>query len=324
MKKVALIIGISGMDGSHLADFLLSKGYNIWATKRQDSSNSYANIKHIEEKINFVNGDLLDQGSLQKCIEESNPHEIYNLGSFTGTSTASWRNPLKSSEIDGLGTLRILEAIRNHKGEIRFYQASTSEMFGTISHDSANEETPFSPRSPYGISKLFGHWFVKSYRKSYDMYACSGILFNHESERRDHEFVTRKISDGVAKIHLGLEKHIALGSLESERDWGYAPDYVRAMWLMLQRDSPSDYVISTGETHSVRDFLDVAFNHIGIEDWSRLVEQDKKFLRTSESGVLRGDSTRARKELNWKPSLSFKDMVEKMVDNDIRLLRGEK
>jgi len=312
------------MDGSHLADFLLSKGYNIWATKRQDSSNSYANIKHIEEKINFVNGDLLDQGSLQKCIEESNPHEIYNLGSFTGTSTASWRNPLKSSEIDGLGTLRILEAIRNHKGEIRFYQASSSEMFGTISHDSANEETPFSPRSPYGISKLFGHWFVKSYRKSYDMYACSGILFNHESERRDHEFVTRKISDGVAKIHLGLEKHIALGSLESERDWGYAPDYVRAMWLMLQRDSPSDYVISTGETHSVRDFLDVAFNHIGIEDWSRLVEQDKKFLRTSESGVLRGDSTRARKELNWKPSLSFKDMVEKMVDNDIRLLRGEK
>ena len=324
MKKVALIIGISGMDGSHLADFLLSKDYNIWATKRAGSNKNYANIKHIEEKINFVNGDLLDQDSLQKCIEESNPHEIYNLGSFTGTSTASWINPLKSSEIDGLGTLRILEAIRNHKGEIRFYQASSSEMFGTISHDSANEETPFSPRSPYGISKLYGHWMTKSYRKSYGMQACSGILFNHESERRSHEFVTRKISDGVARIHLGLEKHITLGSLDSERDWGYAPDYVRAMWLMLQRETPNDYVISTGETHSVRDFLDVAFNHIGIEDWSRFIKQDKRFLRTSEPGALKGDSTLAHEELNWKPSLSFKGMVEKMVDNDIRLLRGEK
>jgi GDPmannose 4,6-dehydratase len=237
----------------------------------------------------------------------------------------SWNTPEQTGDVNGLGVLRILEAIRESgiKG-VRFYQASTSEMFGRMVENPAKESTPFYPRSPYGVAKLYGHWITKNYRESYDMFACSGILFNHESERRGIEFVTRKITDGVARIHLGLQDKIMLGNLEAKRDWGYSPDYCEAMWLMLQQDKPNDYVISTGETHSIRDFLDAAFKHIGITDWSKYVGQDPRFMRPAEVDVLRGDSTKAQTELNWKPKTSLEEMVSKMVKNDIEMLKNDK
>jgi len=321
-QKKALITGINGMDGSHLADFLLEKGYQIYGMERRSSSKNRVNTKHLEGRINFLTGDLSDQYSLLRCIKESSPDEIYNLGamSFVGES---WNTPETTGDVNGLGVLRMLEAIREFNPDIRFYQASTSELFGKMVENPANENTPFYPRSPYGVSKLYGHWITKNYRESYGMFACSGILFNHESERRGHEFVTRKISDGVAKIHLGLETHIVLGNLDAERDWGYAPDFVEAMWLMLQTDTPHDYVIATGEKHSVKEFLNIAFQHIGIKNWSDYVKQHKKYMRPAEVDVLRGDSTRARRELNWVPSIDFEDLVIKMVENDIKVL-GEK
>jgi GDPmannose 4,6-dehydratase len=320
----ALITGINGMDGSHLADLLLKKGYEVYGMERRTSSPNRTNTKHLEGKIKFINGDLTDQNSLVRCLKESTPREVYNLGamSFVGES---WNTPEQTGDVNGLGVLRILEAIRESgiKG-VRFYQASTSEMFGRMVENPAKESTPFYPRSPYGVAKLYGHWITKNYRESYDMFACSGILFNHESERRGIEFVTRKITDGVARIHLGLQDKIMLGNLEAKRDWGYSPDYCEAMWLMLQQDKPNDYVISTGETHSIRDFLDAAFKHIGITDWSKYVGQDPRFMRPAEVDVLRGDSTKAQTELNWKPKTSLEEMVSKMVKNDIEMLKNDK
>ena len=317
--KRALITGVNGMDGSHLADLLLEKGYEVYGMERRTSSPNRTNTSHLEGKITFVNGDLTDQNSLVRCLKESNPDEVYNLGamSFVGES---WNTPEQTGDVNGMGVLRMLEAIREYGKEVRFYQASTSEMFGRMVENPAKESTPFYPRSPYGVAKLYGHWITKNYRESYDMFACSGILFNHESERRGIEFVTRKITDGIARIHLGLQDKIMLGNLDSYRDWGYAPDYCEAMWLMLQQDTPDDYVISTGETHSIREFLDAAFKHIGIDDWSNYVGQDPRFMRPAEVDVLRGDSTKAQTNLNWTPKTSFEDLVGKMVSNDIKIL----
>ena len=317
--KRALITGVNGMDGSHLADLLLEKGYEVYGMERRSSSKNRVNTAHLEGKITFVNGDLTDQNSLVRCLKESDPHEIYNLGamSFVGES---WNTPETTGDVNGMGVLRMLEAIREYGHPVKFYQASTSEMFGRMVENPANENTPFYPRSPYGVAKLYAHWITKNYRESYDMFACSGILFNHESERRGIEFVTRKISDGVARIHLGLQDKITLGNLDSYRDWGYAPDYVEAMWLMLQQDKPEDYVIATGEAHSIREFLDVAFNKIGESSWEKYVGQDPRFMRPAEVDILRGDPSKAVSDLNWKSKTSFEEMVKKMVDNDIKLL----
>ena len=318
MKK-ALITGINGMDGSHLADFLLEKGYDGYGVERRSSTKNRTNTAHLEKKITFLNGDLTDQNSLLRCLKQSDPDEVYNLAaqSFVG---ASWDTPEQTGDVTGMGVLRVLEAIREYGKKIKFYQASTSEMFGKMVENPANENTPFYPRSPYGVAKLYGHWITKNYRESYDMFNVSGILFNHESERRGIEFVTRKITDGVARIHLGLEDYLTLGNLDSKRDWGYSPDYVKCMWLMMQQDNPGDYVISTGKSHSIRQFLDVAFNHIGITNWEKHIKQDERFMRPAEVDVLRGDSTKARQILNWEPETSFEEMVSIMVSNDIDLL----
>ena len=319
MKRV-LITGINGMDGSHLADLLLTKGYEVYGMERRTSSPNRINTSHLEGKITFINGDLTDQNSLVRCIKESNPHEIYNLGamSFVGES---WNTPEQTGDVNGMGVLRMLEAIREYGKEVRFYQASTSEMFGRMVENPATESTPFYPRSPYGVAKLYGHWITKNYRESYGMYACSGILFNHESERRGIEFVTRKISDGVARIELGLQDKIMLGNLDSYRDWGYAPDYVEAMWLMLQQETPEDYVIATGETYSIRDFLDVAFSHVGIDDWKMFVKQDPRFMRPAEVDILKGDYSKAKEDMEWIPQTNFVELVKKMVNHDLQLLK---
>ena len=320
MKKV-LITGITGMDGSHLADLLLEKGCEVFGMERRSSSKNRTNTAHLEGKITFINGDLTDQNSLTRCIKESDPDEIYNLGaqSFVGES---WNTPEQTSDVTGLGVLRMLEAIREYGKPIKFYQASTSEMFGKM-EKFANEDTKFHPRSPYGVAKLYGHWITKNYRESYDMFNCSGLLFNHESERRGIEFVTRKITDGVAKIHLGLQDKIILGNLEAKRDWGYSPDYVEAMWLMMQQDTPKDYVIATCKTHSIREFLHTAFGEIGISNWDKYIGQDPKFMRPADVYYLAGDSSRARAELGWKPKTSFREMVTEMVKNDIKKYRRQ-
>ena len=321
--KTALITGIGGMDGSHLADLLLTKGYKVYGMDRRSSSLNITNIKHLVDKITILNGDMTDQNSLLRCLKESNPDEVYNLAaqSFVGES---WNTPEYTSNVTGLGVLRILEAIREFNPKIKFYQASSSEMFGRMVENPAKESTPFYPRSPYGVAKLYGHWITKNYRESYNMFACSGILFNHESEKRGIEFVTRKISDGVARIQLGLADHISLGNLDAKRDWGYAPDYVEAMWLMLQQDKPDDFVIATGEVRRLGEFLDSSFQHIGITDWSKYVGQDPRFMRPADVFYLAGDSSKAQSELGWKPKTSFDEMVEKMVKNDINLLEGKK
>ena len=320
MGRRALITGINGMDGSHLADFLLDKGYEVWGVERRSSVKNRTNTKHLEGKINFINGDMTDQNSLVRCLKESDPHEVYNLAaqSFVGES---WNTPEYTSEVTGLGVLRMLEAVREYGKPVKFYQASSSEMFGRMIENPAKETTPFYPRSPYGVAKLYGHWITKNYRESYGIHACSGILFNHESERRGIEFVTRKISDGVARIHLGLSDHISLGNLDAKRDWGYAPDYVEAMWLMLQQETANDFVIATGETHSIRDFLTHAFEHVGIKDWSGYIKQDPRFMRPAEVDVLRGDSSMAKEKLGWTPKINFQELVKIMVDNDINLLK---
>jgi GDPmannose 4,6-dehydratase len=314
--KRALITGINGMDGSHLADFLLDKGYKVYGMERRSSSKNRTNTSHLEGKITFINGDLSDQNSLLRCVKESNPDEVYNLGSqsFVGES---WNTPEQTGDVTGLGVLRMLEAIRVYGKSIKFYQASTSEMFGKMDN-LANEDTPFYPRSPYGVAKLYGHWIAKNYRESYDMFNVSGILFNHESERRGIEFVTRKITDGVARIHLGLQDKIILGNLDTKRDWGYAPDYVEAMWLMLQQDEPRDYVIATGEIHSLEELLVIAFSEIGITDWKKYVGQDERYMRPADVFYLAGDSSKAREVLGWKPKTSFEEMIHKMVQNDIK------
>ena len=320
-KKRALITGINGMDGSHLADFLLARGdYEVYGIERRKANYYSPNIAHLDGKITLLKGDLSDQNSLLRAIKDCEPHEVYNLGaqSFVGES---WTMPEQTSDITGLGALRVLEAIREYGNKnTKFYQASSSEMFGKKG-GVANEETTFYPCSPYGVSKLYAHWITKNYRESHGMFAVSGILFNHESERRGHEFVTRKISDGVAKIHLGLADHISLGNLESKRDWGYAPDYVEGMWLMMQQEKSDDYVLATGETHSIREFLDEAFKLIGIDNWSKDIKVDPRFIRPVEVSYLLGDSTKAQKALNWKPKTPFKDLVKIMVENDINLLK---
>ena len=319
--KTALITGVNGQDGSYLADFLLDKGYRIYGMERRTSRKNRVNTGHLEGQITFINGDLGDQNSLLRVIKESNPDEIYNLGamSFVGES---WNTPEATGDIDGLGVLRMLEAIREYGRPIKFYQASTSEMFGRVTETPQIETTRFYPRSPYGVSKLYGHWITKNYRESYDIFACSGILFNHESERRGKEFVTRKITDGVAQIHLGLKDNIALGNIEAKRDWGYAPDYVEAMWLMLQHEIPDDYVIATGTSHSIKSFLSKAFACVGIPDWERYVVQDPAFLRPAEVDVLIGDCSKAQRVLGWQPKVSFDDMVSRMVANDIQLTKA--
>ena len=316
--KRALITGINGMDGSHLADFLLEKGYNVFGMERRSSSKNRTNTLHLEDKITFLNGDLTDQNSLLRCLKESNPDEVYNLASqsFVGES---WNTPEQTGGVTGLGVLRMLEAIREYEKPVKFYQASTSEMFGKM-EEFANENTPFYPRSPYGVAKLYGHWITVNYRESYDMFNVSGILFNHESERRGIEFVTRKITDGIAKIHLGLKDDITLGNLDTKRDWGYAPDYVRAMWMMLQNKKPLDYVIATGNFHTLGEFLDLSFSKVGIDDWSKYVKTDERYMRPADVFYLRGDSTKARDDLGWKPFVSFEEMVERMVENDIQRL----
>ena len=317
--KRALITGINGMDGSYLADSLLDKGYEVYGMERRSSSKNRTNTSHLEGKITFVNGDLGDQNSLLRCLKESNPDEVYNLGaqSFVGES---WNTPEQTGDVTGLGVLRMLEAIREYGKKVKFYQASTSEMFGRMVENPANENTPFYPRSPYGVAKLYGHWITKNYRESYDMFNVSGILFNHESERRGIEFVTRKITDGVAKVHFGYEDHIRLGNLDSRRDWGYSPDYMEAAWLMMQHETPEDFVIATGKSHSIRDFLDIAFNCVGIDDWSNYVVQDERYMRPAEIDVLCGDSSKAREQLGWTPKTTFEDMVERMVQRDVGLL----
>jgi len=320
MNKTALITGITGMDGSHLAEFLIDKGYKVFGMVRRSSNANFININSFKHKIHFVNGDISDQNSLLRCLKDSNPDEIYNLASqsFVGES---WNTPEQTSNVTGLGVLRILESIREFNPKIKFYQASSSEMFGRMVQNPANENTPFYPRSPYGVSKLYGHWITINYRESYNLFACSGILFNHESERRGIEFVTRKISNGVAKIFLGIENSISLGNLEARRDWGYAPDYVEAMWMMLQKENPSDYVIATGKDYSIREFLNFAFDVIDIKNWKKYVKIDQKFYRPAEVDVLRGDYSKAKKELGWEPKTDIKDMVKKMVTNDIDLLK---
>ena len=319
-EKRALITGINGMDGSHLADFLLEKGYVVYGMERRSSYKNRANTGHLETNKNFhfITGDLTDQNSLFRALKESDPDELYNLGSqsFVGES---WNTPEQTGDVTGLGALRVLEALREYNQPIKYYQASTSEMFGKMKK-LANEDTPFYPRSPYGVAKLYAHWITINYRESYDMFNCSGILFNHESERRGIEFVTRKITDGVAKIHLGLQDKIILGNLDTRRDWGYSPDYVESMWMMLQQDKPQDYVIATGKVHSLEEFLDMAFQHIGIIDWKKYVGQDERYMRPADVFYLAGDSSKAKEVLGWKPKTTFEDMVSKMVANDIRRL----
>ena len=287
--------------------------------ERRASAKNRTNTKHLEGKISFINGDMTDQNSLVRCLKEANPDEVYNLAaqSFVGES---WNTPEYTSEVTGLGVLRILEAIRESDNKTKFYQASSSEMFGRMIENPAKETTPFYPRSPYGVAKLYGHWITKNYRESYGIHACSGILFNHESERRGIEFVTRKITDGVARISLGLSDHISLGNLDAKRDWGYAPDYVEAMWLMLQQETPDDFVIATGETHSIREFLSEAFSFVGIDNWEKYVKQDPRYMRPAEVDVLRGDSSKAKEILGWSPQVEFSDLVTRMMKNDLNLL----
>jgi GDPmannose 4,6-dehydratase len=308
------------MDGSHLADFLLEKDYEVFGLIRNKAENYLTNAKHLIGKVNIIKGELTDQNSLLRAIKDTEPHEVYNLAaqSFVGDS---WNAPEMTGNTTALGVLRMLEAIRESKNtDIRFYQASSSEMFGKMIENPANENTPFYPRSPYGVAKLYGHWITKNYRESYNMFAVSGILFNHESERRGHEFVTRKISDGVARIHLGLADSLSLGNTKAKRDWGYSPDFVEAMWLMLQQAAPQDYVVATGEVNSVEKFLDIAFGEIGITDWTPYVKKDDKFFRPAEVDVLRGDWSKAERELGWKPKTHFIDLVKKMVHSDIKIL----
>ena len=315
MKK-ALITGINGQDGGYLAEFLLEKGYQVFGMERRSSTKIRVNSHHLEDKITFVTGDLTDQNSLMRCLKESDPDEVYNLASqsFVGES---WNTPEQTGDVTGLGALRILEAIREYNKEIRFYQASTSEMFGRM-EQFANENTLFYPRSPYGVAKLYAHWITVNYRESYDMFTSCGILFNHESERRGIEFVTRKITDGVAKIHLGLQDKIMLGNLDTKRDWGYAPDYVEAMWMMLQQDKPSDYVIATGKVHTLGDFIQASFKEIGVDNWEEYVGRDERYYRPADVFYLAGNASKAKDELGWTPKTSLEEMVSRMVKNDIK------
>lgn len=311
----ALITGITGQDGSYLAELLLRKGYQVIGVARRSSTVNYERINHILDDIKVVQGDLQDQGSLLAMLEEYKPTEVYNLAAQSFVPT-SWNQPALTGDITAIGVTRMLEAIRFVNPKIRFYQASSSEMFGKVMEVPQSEETPFYPRSPYGVAKVYGHWITVNYRESFDIFAVSGILFNHESPRRGIEFVTRKISDGVAKIKTGKAKELRLGNLEAQRDWGFAGDYVEAMWLMLQQEKPDDYVVGTGETHSVREFCEIAFAHVGL-DYKEFVAMDEKFYRPAEVDLLISNPAKARNKLKWEPQISFKELVTMMVDSDV-------
>jgi len=311
----ALITGITGQDGSYLADLLLAKGYKVHGMVRRSSTETFERIDHIRDQIHLVQADLLDPTSLVKALREVQPDEIYNLAAQSFVPT-SWSQPVLTGEFTGLGVVRMLEAVREVCPEAKFYQASSSEMFGKVREVPQNEMTPFHPRSPYAVAKSFGHYITVNYRESYGLYAASGILFNHESPRRGREFVTRKITDGVARIKLGLARELRLGNLDAQRDWGFAGDYVKAMWHMLQQDKPGDFVIATGKTHSVRDFLEIAFSHVNLH-WQDYVVQDDRFMRPAEVDQLVGDASKAKAELGWEPSVSFEHLVTMMVDADL-------
>lgn len=317
MAKTALITGITGQDGSYLAELLLEKGYRVVGMNRRTSTENVQRIAHIVDKVEMVQGDLLDQNSLANILKETEPSEVYNLAAQSFVPT-SWSQPLLTGEITALGVARMLEAIRIVNPSIRFYQASSSEMFGKVQAVPQTEDTPFYPRSPYGVAKVYGHWITVNYRESYDLYAVSGILFNHESPRRGLEFVTRKVTDGVARIVAGKAKELRMGNLDARRDWGFAGDYVRAMWLMLQQENPDDFVICTGETHRVEDLVRLAFGAVNL-DWEKHVVIDPKFVRPAEVDLLIGDPAKARRDLGWEPKVTFEEMIRMMLDHDLKV-----
>jgi GDPmannose 4,6-dehydratase len=317
-QKTALITGITGQDGGYLAELLLPKGYKVCGMVRRSSAENFQRIEHLRDRIELYQGDLLDQTSIASVLERVQPDEIYNLAAMSFVPT-SWQQPVLTAEFTAVGVTRLLEAIRKTCPNARFYQASSSEMFGKVQETPQRETTPFYPRSPYGVAKVYGHYITVNYRESYNLFACSGILFNHESPRRGREFVTRKITHGVARIKHGLATELRLGNLQAKRDWGFAGDYVRAMWLMLQQDEPADYVIGTGQTHSVEEFVRLAFARAGL-DWRQHVVVDPQFYRPAEVDLLLGDATKAKKQLGWAPAVSFQQLVEMMVDEDIAIL----
>lgn len=320
-KKTALITGITGQDGSYLAEFLLGLDYRVVGMVRRTSTINFDRIKHIQDRIDIVQGDLLDQSSLMEIIREYQPDEVYNLAAQSFVPT-SFNQPVLTGEFTALGVTRLLEAIRHVKPDTRFYQASSSEMFGKVVEVPQRETTPFHPRSPYGVAKVYGHWITVNYRESYGMFACSGILFNHESPRRGLEFVTHKVTHAAARIKLGLQHELRLGNLDARRDWGYAGDYVRGMWMMLQHDKPDDYVLATGETHSVRELCEVAFGYLGL-DWEDYVTIDPKYYRPAEVDLLIGDASKAGRVLGWEPQVNFEQLVRMMVDADLQALQND-
>lgn len=322
-NKIALITGVTGQDGSYLAELLLIKGYDVHGLVRRTSTMSTERIDHILNKINIIEADLGDTSSLIKAIKEVQPKEVYNLAAMSFVP-ASWREPVATGNITGLGVARILEAIRLTDPTIRFYQASSSELYGNAQETPQNENTPFYPRSPYAVAKLYGHWTTINYRESYNMFACSGIIFNHESPRRSVEFITRKVTDAVAKIHLGLQKEVVVGNLDAKRDWGFAGDAARAMWLILQQEKPDDFVIATGEQHSVKEWIQESFSVIGIENWEKHVKTDQRFIRPLEVHSLLGDYSKAKRVLGWEPTVRFKELVKIMVETDIKRLESKK
>jgi len=319
--KKALITGITGQDGSYLAELLLGKGYEVYGMVRRSSTENFGRIEHIRDRIKLLQADLLDQFSIISAVKESNPDEIYNLAAQSFVPT-SWDQPVLTGEFTALGVTRILEAIRHVNRDIRFYQASSSEMFGKVQEVPQRETTPFYPRSPYGVAKVYGHYITVNYRESYNIFGCSGILFNHESPRRGLEFVTRKVTYNAVRIKLGLQDAIYMGNLDAKRDWGFAGDYVEAMWLMLQHDKPDNFVIATGETHSVQELVEIAFNYLNL-DWKKHVKVDPKFIRPAEVELLIGDSSKAKSKLGWKPKINFEGLVKMMVDADYKLLTGK-
>ena len=319
--KSALITGVTGQDGSYLAEFLLEKGYRVIGMVRRTSTLNFQRIRHIQNQIELVQGDLLDEISLITILHEHRPDEVYNLAAQSFVQT-SWQQPVFTGKVTALGVTRLLDAVRTVDKNIRFYQASSSEMFGKVRSVPQDENTPFYPRSPYGVAKVYAHWITINYRESYDLFACSGILFNHESPRRGLEFVTRKVTNGAARIKLGMADELRLGNLEAQRDWGYAGDYVEAMWLMLQQDTPDDYVVGTGETHSVRELCQAAFSYLDL-DWEKYVVQDPKFYRPAEVDLLISDASKARRILGWQPKVSFEKLVQMMVDSDLEALKRD-
>jgi GDPmannose 4,6-dehydratase len=322
MPPRALITGITGQDGSYLAEFLLAKGYEVHGMVRRSSTENFERIAHFRDSIRLHQADLLDQLSIVTLIQEIRPQEVYNLAAQSFVPT-SWLQPLLTGEFTALGVTRMLDALRLVDPAIRFYQASSSEMFGAVREEPQNESTPFWPRSPYGVAKVYGHWITVNYRESYGIFACSGILFNHESPRRGMEFVTRKVTDGVARIKSGMQEKLYLGNLDAKRDWGFAGDYVQAMWMMLQQDQPDDYVVATGQQHSVRELVELAFQHVGL-DWRQYVEIDPGLIRPAEVNRLCGDATKARQVLGWNPRVTFAGLVQMMVDADIERVSREK